>query len=162
VQTTGALVRQPHGGALRNGGPNKGGNGATPSVLRSMFRDDLKDYAYVLRDIASGECVQRARVPLLLILSHAECPNCGNLGLKAKDPENADLITIEGTVSASPSDRRGAVDTMAKYGIGTIREISYDEVKQRLADTVALLRNRLGDEAEPLIRELEPIWRVKK
>lgn len=35
----GALVRQPHGGALRNGGTNKGGPGRPPEYLRIRSRD---------------------------------------------------------------------------------------------------------------------------
>jgi len=35
----GALVPQPHGGALRNGGPNKGGTGRPPEYLRLRSRE---------------------------------------------------------------------------------------------------------------------------
>lgn len=37
----GALIPQPHGGALRNGGPNKGGPGAPPQVIREKMRGTL-------------------------------------------------------------------------------------------------------------------------
>jgi hypothetical protein len=36
---TGALIPQPHGGAIRNGGTNRGGPGRTPEVLRMKSRE---------------------------------------------------------------------------------------------------------------------------
>ena len=36
---TGELRPQPHGGALRNGGTNKGGSGRPPSEIRSACRE---------------------------------------------------------------------------------------------------------------------------
>lgn len=38
---TGALVPQPHGGAIRNGGPNSGGPGRPPSEIRAAMRKAL-------------------------------------------------------------------------------------------------------------------------
>jgi hypothetical protein len=38
---TGALVPQPHGGAIRNGGPNSGGPGRPPSEIRAAMRQAL-------------------------------------------------------------------------------------------------------------------------
>lgn len=39
--TVGELVPQPHGGALRNGGTNKGGPGRTPNELRQLARQSM-------------------------------------------------------------------------------------------------------------------------
>lgn len=39
VPAVGALIPQPHGGALRNGGPNVGGSGRPKNELREMLRD---------------------------------------------------------------------------------------------------------------------------
>lgn len=37
VKTTGQLIPQPHGGALRNGGPNVGGPGRPTSAVRELL-----------------------------------------------------------------------------------------------------------------------------
>src|SRR5690348_17498928 len=39
--TVGQLVPQPHGGALRHGGPNKGGTGRPPDAIRAAMREKL-------------------------------------------------------------------------------------------------------------------------
>lgn len=161
-KATGELVPQPHGGALRNGGTSKGGPGRTVSEVRVALKQAFAGRMTVLEDIADGEAVQRARVPLLTVLPHATCPKCGT-GLKAKDVDGALLIEVNGHVSASPADRMKALDLMAKYGIGTLKEVSSDDVRDKLRATLALLTERLGPEAaEPIIREMEGIWSGKR
>jgi len=55
AQTTGALIPQEHGGALRNGGTNEGGFGAPPSVIRERCRDSFYKRVPLLERIADGE-----------------------------------------------------------------------------------------------------------
>ena len=55
---TGALVPQPHGGAIRNGGPNKGNPnapGRPPSAIREHCRGSFADRVGVLEEIADSE-----------------------------------------------------------------------------------------------------------
>lgn len=65
VQTrvpVGTLVPQPHGGALRYGGTNKGGPGRPPTELRRTLRDllDTGGIAY-LAECARGDRDDEAR-----------------------------------------------------------------------------------------------------
>jgi hypothetical protein len=41
VAPVGSLVRQRHGGALRNGGTNRGGPGRPPEAIRAKSRDEF-------------------------------------------------------------------------------------------------------------------------
>ena len=49
---TGALVTQPHGGALRNGGTNRGGPGRPPAKLRAQLRRMANTRIQVLASIS--------------------------------------------------------------------------------------------------------------
>lgn len=51
-KTTGALVKQPHGGALRNGGTNRGGPGRPPSKLRAICRKMAGSRIHILGKIS--------------------------------------------------------------------------------------------------------------
>jgi hypothetical protein len=42
-KTTGELIRQPHGGALRNGGTNRGGTGRPPKAFKDFLRAEIRD-----------------------------------------------------------------------------------------------------------------------
>lgn len=60
---------------------------------------------------------------------------------------------------AKPADRVRAVDTMLRYGIGTIQEMSVDAVRGRLAQTIALIRDHFPPEqAEPLLEKMADLW----
>ena len=51
------------------------------------------------------------------------------------------------------------MDLLGRYGIGQASDLSVDQVRERLAATLALLRQRLpADEAEPIIAEMRPLW----
>jgi hypothetical protein len=52
--STGALRPQPHGGALRNGGTNKGGTGRPPSEIRAMLRGSFSERVKILEQIADS------------------------------------------------------------------------------------------------------------
>ncbi|MBI3567555.1 MAG: hypothetical protein HY084_05060 [Gemmatimonadetes bacterium] len=51
----GGLVPMPHGGALRNGGPNRGGPGRPKDALRATMRDSLEALLPVAVAIACDE-----------------------------------------------------------------------------------------------------------
>ena len=46
---------QPHGGALRNGGTNRGGPGRVPSVVRERCRGSFAKRVTVLEEIADDK-----------------------------------------------------------------------------------------------------------
>lgn len=53
----GALVPQPHGGALRNGGTNRGGYGRTPDRIRKAAQKALRGRLHLLGHFADGVAV---------------------------------------------------------------------------------------------------------
>ena len=115
--STGELIPQPHGGALRNGGPNRGGVGRPPSAIRERLRGSFDQRIEVLEEIAD-------------------------------DPMQ------------TPADRTRAIDLLAKYGLGTTKEITVEHVRDKLQDTIALIREQLPrDQAEPLLERMRTIWR---
>lgn len=61
--------------------------------------------------------------------------------------------------TADCQDRIRAVDVLAKYGVGTVRELSVDEVRERLHTTVEIIRETLAPAvAESLLSRLKPVW----
>ena len=69
------------------------------------------------------------------------------------------LEQIADDESAAHRDRIRAVDTLAKYGLGQIREVTVEHVRERLRLTLELVRAELDpDEADRLIGRLREIW----
>jgi len=69
------------------------------------------------------------------------------------------LEEIADDEEADPQDRIRAVDTLAKYGIGTLREVSVEQVRDRLRDTLRVLREELPPEqAAHIINRLREVW----
>ena len=134
AKTTGALRPQAHGGALRNGGPNRGGTGRPPSVIRQRLRGSFEERIAVLEAIADGEAVERVRLP---------------------SGEETDTRK-----SAAVSERLKAIDLLAKYGLGTTKELSIEHVRDRLQQTIRVITQTLPKEqAERLLSRLEPVWK---
>jgi acyl-CoA reductase-like NAD-dependent aldehyde dehydrogenase len=69
------------------------------------------------------------------------------------------LEEIADSEEADPADRIRAVDVLARYGLGAASDVSVDQVRERLARTVALLRARIqADLARAIIHEMREIW----
>ena len=69
------------------------------------------------------------------------------------------LEEIADDEAADPRDRIRAVDTLAKYGIGTLREVSVERVRDRLRDMLQVLREELPPEqAAHIINRLREVW----
>ena len=69
------------------------------------------------------------------------------------------LEQIADDESATHRDRMRAVDILAKYGLGQLREVSVEDVRGRLSATLELLRQELDpDQADHLIMRLREIW----
>ena len=116
----GALVDQPHGGAIRRGAlprTNAGGTGRPPSAIRERLRGSFDQRIEVLEEIAD-------------------------------DPMQ------------TPADRTRAIDLLAKYGLGTLKEVSTEDVRDKLRETISLIRAELPrDHAENLLERMRTIWR---
>ena len=75
------------------------------------------------------------------------------------DERVAVLEEIADNPDASDRDRIKAVDILGKYGLGTVREITVEDVRGRLRATLELLRDELDeDQADRLIGRLKGIW----
>jgi hypothetical protein len=69
------------------------------------------------------------------------------------------LETIADDPGADSQDRIRAVDVLAKYGLGTLREVSADEVRERLRATIHILRRELpSGVASHVINLLQGVW----
>ena len=72
------------------------------------------------------------------------------------------LEEIADDPNADCQDRIRALDVLAKYGIGTVRELSVDEVRERLRNTVEIIREALAPAvADSLLSRLRPVWTTK-
>lgn len=150
---------QEHGGALRSGGTNKGGTGRPPSVIRESLRGSFADRVAVIESIADGAPIQHIRVPLIAVLPHVVCPNCGEQEMHANDPSSLLTVEFEALASASPRDRLAALDLQAKYGLGALKEVSVENVRERVGQTLDVIRTSLPTEqAVALVNALRPIW----
>lgn len=138
----GALIPQPHGGAIRNGGTNIGGSGRPPSELRDRLIGSFAERVHILEEFADGE------VTLRMV---GKCEECGHVG---------DPLTPEEVKAAAPqvSDRIRAIETLAKYGIG--KPIGEDDVRMRLSEQIRIIQAELpADVAEALLGKIEGVWR---
>lgn len=157
----GALVPGPRGGKLRVGNPgNRGGLGATPSELRARLRGTFAERVEVLERIADGTPTVRTRVALKDLLPHVACPNCGETGLVAR--QGHESVEVEGLQSASNRDRLGALELAAKYGLGQLREVSTENVRERVKQTLEVIRQTCPEDlATRVILAMRPIWTDK-
>lgn len=63
-------------------------------------------------------------------------------------------------VKYTAPDRMKAIDILAKYGLGTTKELTVEHVRDRLHQTLRAIHEVLPkEEAEKLIAHIEPIWR---
>ena len=76
------------------------------------------------------------------------------------DERVAVLEEIADDPRQSPADRTRAIDILAKYGLGTLKEISTEDVAGRLRETINIIRRRLpAAEADALLSEMREVWR---
>lgn len=158
-------VRQPHGGTLVPGagkGPAKGAPnaGRPPNELRALLRLSITDRMPMLAAVMDGDVVQRTRIPLLSITPHIECDDCGGKNIKPSMAiEDALFIEIEGTTSASIANRLSAWDMSAKYGLGALKSVSVDEVRERVQQMLDLAKSLMSPEQYAMFaKRSAPIW----
>lgn len=60
---------------------------------------------------------------------------------------------------ASTQDRLRALEILAKYGMGVVKEVSAENVRERVSLTLDVIRARCSPEqATAIINELKPVW----
>lgn len=162
-----AKVPQPHGGALNSGGTpgNKGGTGRPRSEVRDKLLASFDRNSLELIDsVVRGEVMSKARWPMISTVKYFKCKDCGGKNFTPDEAEGATiidllLVEIEVAVSASVRDRLAAIDMQAKYGLGTVKEITTDAVKDRLTKTLDKIQERCPPELyQMLMMDLKLIW----
>ena len=137
TKTAGELIPQAHGGALLAGG--KPGNKGGPGRPRSLIRERLSG---VLDEHGVNTLTEILTAPRETVVT---CSECGS-ETKVRPP-------------SSDADRIRATDVAGKYGVGTLREISTDEVRERLGQTLDLIDQTLQPEDATRLRNLlREVW----
>jgi hypothetical protein len=157
-----APVPQPHGGALvpGAGGGAQPGSGRPPSVLRDELRGSYAERTSFLTRVIDGEVMQKVEVALIDVLPHVVCPNCGEHGQQPKEMSALLTVNFTAKVSASVKDRIAAMEHMAKYGLGQLKEVSVENVRERMDRTLATIRQLLpATQAELVTRGIEVHWK---
>ena len=72
----------------------------------------------------------------------------------------ATLEEIADSPSSSNADRVRAINLLLQYGLGQLREVSTEDVRDKLRETISLIRAELPrDHAENLLERMRTIWR---
>lgn len=113
------MIPQPHGGALRNGGTNKGGPGRPKDALRAKLRKLAEGKGVpFLRELMKGD----VRVRFI-----GKCPEC-------EHDQAIDDAWVRDAVAALNENVRArlmANDQMLKYGLGTqVEQVTKAEIEQ--------------------------------
>lgn len=141
------------------GGTGAPGTGRPPSQIRERLRGSLSDRIPLLEAIADGKVIQKTRVGIVDLLPHVVCANCGEAQIRPADPEEAAFVEIDALVSASPRDRIMALDLQAKYGLGQLKEISIENVRERVAATMAVIRQHVAPELyQQMLPQIRAQW----
>lgn len=139
----GALVAQPHGGALRRGNPgNKGGRGY-PNELRRRLTESFIDRVDFAERIIDGEEGTQTVT--------ASCGQCGS------------SVRVE-VPGARVGDRLRAWELLGKFGPGAGHTFSKEEVAALMTELARDLQLRLRDtwgrqRADEFMVELTGSWR---
>jgi hypothetical protein len=146
----------PTGAHPRNTGGKPGRSGRPPSEVREALRKAFDERIPLLASIVDGEPIARTRIPLAQLLPHVACPNCGGQ-LEPANP--GDAVDIEVVSAANPKDRVQAMDVMARYGLGPLKEVSTEQVRDKVGQTIDAVRMRCPPElAARIIDAMRAIW----
>ena len=152
-------VSLPLGAHPGNTGGKAGRSGRPANEIRAMMRDALGERMPVYAAIIDGIPLQRTRVAIADVYKHVACSNCGALTLEPKDAEHA-LAEIEVEISASLRDKLAALDQLGRYGLGTLKEISLEVVRERMKETLqSIQRHTSVDQYEAIVSEIQPLWK---
>lgn len=127
--------------------------------IRRDLRGSFDARVRVIEAMADGECVEKRQIHLKEVIPYVACPNCGEVGLTAKE-EGSGMREVEVLSSVRPKERLVAMEILAKYGLGQLKETSVENVRERVSKTVQLARQMLSpDLADQFILGMKPIWR---
>lgn len=57
------------------------------------------------------------------------------------------------------TDRLRALDMLAKYGLGTVKEVSVENVRERVQATLSIVRSHCSaEQADRIVEAMRPIW----
>lgn len=122
------------------------GNGGAPSnVLRERLRGSFRERVPIVEQIADRIGWKRLR---------HRCEHCGREPSDAADTE--EIILEAPTIT----ETLRALELMARYGLGTIRGMSEDDVRTRLASTIDAIEQELeAAVAQRVLRRIAESWR---
>ncbi len=127
------------------------------TAIRKRLRGNYDSQLWWLEQVASGDVLEKVQVDLSEIAEFLDCPKCGEVGLV---PKAGGQREVEVRRSAGVKERREAMEQMAKYGLGQLKEVSVENVRERVGKTVALARQLLQpDLAEQFVQAMRPIWK---
>lgn len=145
-----------NGAAIPTGGKpgNKGGTGRPADEVRRKLAEIASHKTGFVLDVINGQAMQKMRVPASLIAKHMTC-ECGELKIAGDDP----FVEIEVVASPGVDTRLRAYDTAARYGIGQLKEVSVEHVRERVKQTLEIIRASVEPEkAEQIVGELKAVW----
>jgi hypothetical protein len=125
------LVAQPHGGAINQGAPAHpvAGTGRPPSAVRAVLREAYEDRIPFLQALADGK-------PITL-----------RVATTSKNSKGERTVTSKRRVfTPGVGERLAAMEQLARYGIGTTKEVSVDAVKAKVEAMLNVLKEHLEPE----------------
>lgn len=132
----GTLVVPKHGRGMIRHGSDTPGPGRPPSAIRKTARDSLDKRMGFLDRVIDGEMIEH----------------------KVQAPGAAEPLIIRR--SADLADRMRAFRELREMGLGTLKEINSEEVKERLSATLREIHAYLPvEQASELVSRIERCWR---
>lgn len=132
----GTLVVPKHGRGMIRHGSDTPGPGRPSSAIRKTARDSLDRRMGFLDRVIDGEMIEH----------------------RVQAPGAAEPLVIRR--SADLADRMRAFRELREMGLGTLKELNNEEVRDRLAATIREIQSALpAEQAEALIGRIEKHWR---
>lgn len=101
----------------------------------------------------------KTEFPLVAVLPLVHCADCNGKNIVPNNIEDALLVTLEARVSATPKDRIAAMELSAKYGMGVLKEISVESVRERVLGTLEVIRSHVApDLYQAMLPALRAQW----
>ena len=104
-------------------------------MLRERLRGSFADRVATLEQIADGSAIQKVKLP---------------------NGQETDTL-----ISADVPDRLKALDLMAKYGLGTQKEVTVEDVRDRLTRSLAIVHEECREHpaiAARILARFRPVW----
>lgn len=143
------LVPQKHGGAIWRGGP------ANPSAGPGRPKDELRAKLLEIgREKAAPFLagILEGNVSVTLV---GTCEECGH----EQKLDRASTAVLLDKVESSIDSRIKAAEQALKYGLGTQKEVSVQNVRERMERTLELIQRVCEPEtAKALIEAIRPVW----